>query len=234
MPWGWTDVDIFISYRRSDTQDLAGRIADHLDTVDEIDSVFIDVKNIRKGEVFEAKTDRELAGSNTCIVLIGKQWLGKRDEIKSRIFDDDDFVRGEVSLALKSKVKVFPVLVNGAEMPATEDLPADLAQLNKINAAHLDHVSFDQDIDTLVGAIIGDPNYQRNRPVWRKLFRSGLRSLLGAIAGLIAFMLFALIHSVLTDERPLTETVGGLAGVFAIALIFIIVGALFPLWRRRR
>ena len=70
---------IFISYRRSDTQHLAGRLADHLSAVQGVDKVFIDVDGIGPGEDFERKICDAIAVSSICIVLIGDQWLGKLD-----------------------------------------------------------------------------------------------------------------------------------------------------------
>ena len=43
-------MNVFISYRRSDTQDLAGRIADRIRAVPEVDHVFIDVDGIEPGQ----------------------------------------------------------------------------------------------------------------------------------------------------------------------------------------
>jgi len=226
-------VNVFISYRRSDSQDLAGRIADHLETVDEIDRVFIDVRGIARGEEFEAITDAILVRSDVCMVLIGSNWQGPRDSGKPRIFDDADFVRGEVRLALNKDIRLLPVLVNGATMPAADSLPDDIARLPKINAAPLDHVSFDQDIDALVSTMIRDPDYRRARPFWRRAIRTGLRSLLGAVIGLAGFLLIALLSRAYTDQA-LDKTAGNLAGLLALGTICAVAGAFYPWWRRRK
>jgi hypothetical protein len=42
-------MKVFVSYRRSDTQDLAGRLVDRLRAVPEISFVFFDVQTIAAG-----------------------------------------------------------------------------------------------------------------------------------------------------------------------------------------
>ena len=225
-------MNIFISYRRADSQDMAGRIHDHLKTVTEIANVFIDVTGIAIGEDFEACTDNILMRSDVCLVLIGNNWHGPRESENPRIFDEGDFVHGEVRLALNSEVKVRPVLVNGATMLPASEMPEDLARLPGINAARINHVSFDQDIDSLVSVIIGDPNYRRARPFWSKAIRAGLRSLLGAAVGLICLFLYAVVFNAITG-KSFDSTHGYQAGS-ALAIICATAGAFYPSWRRRK
>ena len=99
-------MNVFISYRRNDTQDLAGRIADRIRAVPQVDHVFIDVDGIEPGADFASKIRRALADSAVCILLIGSNWRGVREQGgTARIFEDRDFVRLEASGALASELK---------------------------------------------------------------------------------------------------------------------------------
>ena len=52
-----------------------------------------------------------------------------------RIADTQDFVRLEVETALRRRdVRVIPLLVDGARMPHSEDLPEELRTLTRRNA----------------------------------------------------------------------------------------------------
>lgn len=45
---------------------------------------------------------------------------------KSRIVNDNDWIRHEIALALKNKCNIIPFLVGAAQAPAKDDLPADI------------------------------------------------------------------------------------------------------------
>src|SRR5262249_52279572 len=69
-------------------------------------------------------------------VLIGPNWADSRDQYgKRRLNDPADWVRIEIEMALAGAVEVVPVLVNGAAMPRTQDLPASLRPLLRRHAA---------------------------------------------------------------------------------------------------
>ena len=64
-------------------------------------------------------------------MFIGPGWLSTTDRDGNRRLDDPgDWVRLEVEAALRRpEVAVVPVLVNGAEMPPSHDLPDSLKPL---------------------------------------------------------------------------------------------------------
>ena len=108
-------MKVFISYRRNDSQDITGRIADRLRALDALEEVFVDVNDIPAGVVFTQFTDSEIAASDVCLVIIGSSWVGPNaGATQSRIFEKTDFVRREVVSALDAACKVIPILVNGA------------------------------------------------------------------------------------------------------------------------
>jgi hypothetical protein len=65
----------------------------------------------------------------------------------------EDFVRVEIATALKRKIRVIPVLVDGASMPRSSDLPDDLKLLARLNALEVSHNRFNGDFGRLVTAI---------------------------------------------------------------------------------
>ena len=220
-------MNVFLSYRRSDTQDLAGRLADRLRATSGIGRVFIDVEEIAPGVDFEARIRNALAASDVCLVLIGSRWIGARDDGAGRIFDERDFVRLEVSAALASGRRLLPVLANDGQMPQEVDLPEDLHGLPRINAISVRHAYFDHDMEYLVDTLfvrrkpgaIGA--YFRRHPV-----HAGVaRAVAGALASLALLVAGAALHGAVM-RQSLQETLGGPAQVWLLVIAVIAGGAL--------
>ena len=83
---------------------------------------------IDPGADFRTVLDEALATAAAMLVVIGPQWLSVTDKQgRRRLEDPADFVRQEIAENLRSSsVRVFPLLVDGAEMPAEADLPESL------------------------------------------------------------------------------------------------------------
>jgi hypothetical protein len=129
---------IAISYRRSDSAAIAGRIADQLISRYGDNSVFIDIDDIPIGVDYRTNIKDALSTSDILLVLIGPNWLGRKTDGGARIDQEADPIRVEVETALKDRVPVIPVLVANATMPAAEDLPQSLKDLAYLNAAEVD------------------------------------------------------------------------------------------------
>jgi hypothetical protein len=129
---------IALSYRRSDSAGIAGRIFDRLTAHFGADSVFMDIDNIPYGIDFREHIRHVLAEVDTVIVVIGRNWRGLRDDGSFRIADESDPVRIEVEASLKRGILVVPVLVEGAGMPSRNELPPTLHDLTYRNAAEID------------------------------------------------------------------------------------------------
>jgi TIR domain len=145
---------IFVSYRRQESSHLAGRLYDRLaDRFGEA-QVFIDVDTIEPGADFAEAIFLAVAACKVLLVVIGPTWLSATDERGRRRLDDpDDIVRLEIEAALARGVRVIPILVEDAVMPAREDLPQSLAGLARRNAVFIRHESFRYDTERLVAAI---------------------------------------------------------------------------------
>ena len=165
---------VFISYRRSDTTGEAGRLADSLENLLGAACVFRDADDIPAGEDFEVFLQRELAGTEVTVVLIGKKWLAELNSRLSR--PEPDFVRIEIATALKLGKRVIPVLLQGAELPSAASLPDDLRALVNRQAINLRDEAWIADAGRLADAI--------GRPyAWRWL---ALRAVIFVVAAVIA------------------------------------------------
>jgi hypothetical protein len=145
---------IFISYRRDDTSASAGRLYDRLSSHFPSNRIFIDVDNIAPGVDFFEAIEKSVGSCDLLISVIGKNWLtSSDDEGKRRLDNPEDFVRLEIGTALRRNIRVIPVLVEGALMPRSTELPDDLKLLARRNAFEISHNRFRTDSERLVGAI---------------------------------------------------------------------------------
>jgi hypothetical protein len=145
---------IFISYRREDSEGQAGRLFKDLVARFGADSVFMDVAGIEPGRDFRRVIDQQVASCGVLLAMIGKHWLDAKDAAGHRRLDDpSDFVRLETATALKRDIPVIPVLVQDADMPRAEQLPADLADLAYRNGVELTHARWDSDVQVLIKAL---------------------------------------------------------------------------------
>lgn len=140
---------IILSYRRSDSRDISGRIFDKLALQYGRDSVFIDIDSIPFGVDFRDYLNDALAETDILLAVMGHRWVGDGDP--PRIHEENDWVRLEIETALSRGIPVVPILVNGATMPKPETLPKSLAQLAFRNAADVDSGrEFHQQVERLM------------------------------------------------------------------------------------
>src|SRR4051794_18172202 len=151
-------VRIFLSYRRGDVGGYAGRLADALHERMGSKSVFQDVLDIAPGQDYTAVVDRALENSDALLAVIGPGWLAASTPQGSpRLFAGDDYVRLEIARALDRDVRVVPVLVGGASLPAAAELPDVLQRLAQRQAVVLHDETWHQDVDGLMRSLRGEP-----------------------------------------------------------------------------
>ncbi len=156
---------VFISYRRDDTTFAVDLIEKHLKGTPGIDNVFRDVASIPGGAEWQKTIRSEVLAADVVLAVIGSHWLGTTDpEGKARIFNDGDWVRYEVALALAERKKVIPVCVHGVPVPEAKSLPKDLQKLPERHRL-LFRTGVDQEADLmrLATAITGPA---RNWKTW--------------------------------------------------------------------
>jgi formylglycine-generating enzyme required for sulfatase activity len=145
---------VFICYRREDSAGFARLIYDRLTHKLGRESVFFDVDNIPVGLDFVDILSERVGKCEALIAVIGKSWASTLDAHNRRRLDDpNDFVRIEIEAALARKVRVIPVLVDGAAMPGPDDLPESLKKLTRRQGIEISHTRFDSDVERLTKAL---------------------------------------------------------------------------------
>jgi hypothetical protein len=147
-------ANIIISYRRSDSAAIAGRIRDRLAQYYGADAIFMDIDSIPFGIDFRQQIQEAVAKNDILMALIGPKWMGAKKGGMSRISDDKDAIRIEIETALNRGIPLIPVLVGGATMPKSSALPESLQKLCFLNAAEVDDGrDFHQHVDRLIRAM---------------------------------------------------------------------------------
>lgn len=142
---------IFVSYRREETAYPAGWLYDRLTDRFGAGQVFKDVDSIQLGDDFVDVITGAVGSCDVLLALIGLDWLTVTDARGARRLDDtEDFVRLEIEAALSRKVRVIPILVDGAVMPRVDQLPPSLAGLGRRQALELSPNRFEFDTHRLL------------------------------------------------------------------------------------
>jgi hypothetical protein len=162
---------VFLSYRREDSADVAGRIYDRLTQAFGADRVFKDVDSMPLGVDFRAHLHDAVGRCDVLLAVVGDQWLAPASGRPSpRLADPKDFVRIELEGALQRNIPIIPVLVRGAHFPEEDALPATLRPLAYRNLLSVrSDPDFHRDMDRLIEGVrhhIGDvrPNNASQRP----------------------------------------------------------------------
>lgn len=156
-------TSIFISYRRQDASGHAGRLSDRLVARFGADHVFMDVEDIQPGQNFARSIEQTLAQCSHVLAVVGPRWT---ESLQARSAAGEDFLRHEIAVALTRGLTVIPVLVGGARMPPTSDLPAELSAFGRCQAVEIRDDRFDDDATRLTGFLsrwVGPRNHHRGR-----------------------------------------------------------------------
>lgn len=162
---------VFVSYRRADN--AAGYAMDLARILRESFGerhVFRDMRSIPPGVDFGDYIRGALQNCAVMLVMIGRHWVNERtDDGSLRLFEPGDWVRIEVATALAAEhVRVIPVLVGGATLPRSDQLPPDLQPLLHRNAVSLEDRKWESDVASLVVALEKVPGL---RSWWDRLLR---------------------------------------------------------------
>lgn len=145
---------IFVSYRRDDSAGYAGRLYESLAGRFGRGKVFMDIDTIRPGEDFVKMIREEVAACEALVAVIGPTWLRVSDDHdRPRLQNPGDYVRIEIAHALSSGIRVIPVLVGRAEMPAASALPEDLRALANLHAFEIHDALFHDSLKQLLKEI---------------------------------------------------------------------------------
>lgn len=229
-------MKLFISYRRSDSEHFAGRLAERLKPVRGITGLFFDIDSIAVGEDFVRRINAALDQCAAVLVLIGAHWLDG-----GRLFDEKDFVRLEIRAALTRESRVVPVLLDDARMPAPDALPQDLRALTRLNAVQVRHSAFDRDVRHLIDAVL-----QRKPPGQigaflreHPLLATIVDAVVGAVSALLLLMLALAIAGAfrapsLGEMLEFGDQAAGTGRAIVVIVIVVLLGAGAPWFLRRR
>jgi hypothetical protein len=146
---------VFISQRRTDSVTFTGRIYDRLGNKFGRKHVFKDVDDIPSGVNFAQYIQDSLGQCAAELVVIGPHCLDARAAQGNRRLDDSaDFVRVEIETALRLGLVVIPLLVDGAPMLASADLPESLRPLALMNGLPVrNDPDFARDLDRVIAGV---------------------------------------------------------------------------------
>ena len=142
---------IFISYRRDDVKADARAIYDRLAAKYGRTGVFMDMRDLSPGHVFDHVIADALTQSDVLLPVIGPKWM---NQLSARMAaGSPDLLREEIATALKRNLIIIPVLVESAPLPAADSLPANIRKLVAHEAAEVRFRHIDRDVETITAAI---------------------------------------------------------------------------------
>lgn len=145
--------NVFISYRRSDSQDATRRIHDWLALhFPQQDLFFLDIDSIRAAADFPEELEKAIDRSALMLAVIGSKWISElRDRCDS---GKADHVRMEIEAARQKKIVILPILLDETAVPNREVLPSSLQFLTTIEVrrVHSDN-NFETDMERLAKVI---------------------------------------------------------------------------------
>lgn len=150
-------MKLFISYRRSDSEETTGRIYDRLKTVFGREKVFRDIDTIPLQTKFADYLIEWLSDTTVVVAVIGPDWMTVVDKNGNRRIDDpEDYVRIEILTAMSLGIPIIPIVVRRAGFPRRDDLPEALRPLNDWNGLPVrPDPDFHGDMDKLIQQING-------------------------------------------------------------------------------
>jgi TIR domain len=153
---------IFLNYRRTDTEDAAGRLFDALCSHFGEHHVFMDIDDIEPGVDFDAVVHEAVGQCDVLLAVIGPSWLTVVDgQGRRRLDNPDDYVRIELQVALERNIRLVPVLIHDVAMPLEEELPEGLQRLAHKQAVGLSTTRWKYDLGKLIEAL---ESVHRERP----------------------------------------------------------------------
>ncbi len=212
---------IFISYRRRGASKSAYRLKDRLKAEFGADKVFVDVEDIEPGLPFDEVIQKAVDHSTIALIVIGPEWITMTgDDAQPRLHDPEDWVRREVEIALRSDVRVIPLLVDGAPDLDPGQLPESLQPLARLQSRRLsdEETHWHYDVQRLVEVLKQiDPQLSPSSSQPPTPQPEGLPFSGKVIAGLV--ILAIVIIGVATENADTDTATGAIAlGLVGLAL----------------
>lgn len=147
LPAGHGAARIFLSYRRQDAAH-ASRLYEDLGRELPLGAILLDLGALRPGLGWPMQLREAVGASDALLAVIGPSWLEA-----TTTSEHADFVGTALEVAFSEGLPVVPLLVGGATMPASEQLPPKLAKLAGIQATVLDETTWREGVQRLVRSL---------------------------------------------------------------------------------
>ena len=154
------------------------------------DQVFLDSASIPVGAKYPEEIFAALGQVSVLVVCIGPEWMAA-DE-RGRLIDrEDDWVRREIRHAVKRKIVIVPVLLDGASLPSEHELPEDIRDLTRRQCLEVGHRNLAADLARLGDCVARSVPGQLGRgPTSRHELRlRATRTRWGTVGGLVVVVL---------------------------------------------
>ncbi|SMX28213.1 hypothetical protein TRP8649_02328 [Pelagimonas phthalicica] len=142
-------MQVFISYRRSDTQSVSETIYSRLGARLGNDEVFMDFGSLNPGERFKEVTLPKLEQAQIVFCVVGCSWEETlRERARQELFDP---LAEEIKTAIELEKTIIPILVDRESQPlSVSDIPSSIKSLEELNSEHLRTSSLLPDLDNLL------------------------------------------------------------------------------------
>jgi WD40 repeat protein len=131
----------------------AGRLADRFRLSFPDVRVLVEETRVELGEDIFTAVESTVGACDVLLVVIGRHWLAGRDG-QEQLVDPQDPLRLEIAAALRNRIRVVPVLVDGASMPAADTLPHEIVDFARHQAAELRDTRWDADVQGLISSLM--------------------------------------------------------------------------------
>jgi hypothetical protein len=164
--------------------------------------VFMDVEDIRSGD-FNVKLYEVISNCKDVLVVLSQNAL-------DRCSEEDDWVRNELSFALKEGKNVIPIMLRGFTFPQT--LPPDIEAIRRQNGLEASTEFFDAFIEKLYTFLKSKPAF-KTRVKHNKELKKAVPFFIALVAIAVLFISGYLIYqSVLNRDFPYSKEEKNITG----------------------
>lgn len=135
---------VFISYRRESGDQLARLVQSELERRSY--KTFLDVDDLGPN-YFDSRLIREIRYASNFVVVLSPGCL-------TRCRQQDDWLRREISLALRHRKNIVPLVMDNFEFPSAAEIPEDIKGLIRHNSVVYSHHYFQATFDRLESYLI--------------------------------------------------------------------------------
>ena len=137
-------LSTFISYRREGGAEIARLISSQLQRRGV--TTFLDIDDLG-AQCFDERLLNAIKSAQNFVLILSPGSL-------DRCGDENDWLRQEISLALRLRKNIVPVFKEGFVFPDPTRIPQDLADLPRYNCVTFSHEYFGASLDRLVGFLV--------------------------------------------------------------------------------